>query len=124
MSTLFCLSIGRLLLRSMLFHINYILDKIKTRKQQLLLLCTFINEEITVSASDVLLVSAATCFSLVSKLPSGLYTKYHVEEFNIQWFLKIKVLVLFSHVSYIEWLLFSIVRFHVYAIKCFSRYHK
>ena len=49
------------------------------------MLRTFVNEEITVSASDVvLLVSAATCFSLVNKLPSGLYTKNHIEEFNIQ----------------------------------------
>jgi len=74
------------------------------RKQQLLVLHTFVSEEITVSASDiVLLVSAAMCFSLINKLPSGLYTKYHTEEFNIQWFLEIvKLLVLFSHFNCIE----------------------
>jgi hypothetical protein len=64
----------------------------------------FVNEEITVSASDVvLLISAAACFSLVNKLPPGLYTNYHIEEFNIQWFLEIVTLsVLFSHCNCIE----------------------
>jgi hypothetical protein len=105
MSTLFCLSIGKLFLSSILYHINvYIGQDENCRKQQLLVLQTRVNEEITVSASDiVLLVSAATCFSLVNKLPSGLYTKYHIEEFNIQWFLGIvKILVLFSHFNCIE----------------------
>ena len=63
------------------------------------MLRTFVHEEITVSASDiVLLVLAATCFSSINKLPLGLYIKYHIEEFNIWWFLEIvQVLVLFSY---------------------------